>query len=132
MREIAQIEVIMILVLVTSLLLSVLAFLEWNPKRLIHLFSLQPPLTCPTCVSPPSALLEKTEGFASFSAYRIHLSETHRCYIELHRLAYVCFHDLAFNQRPSSDRLQERSDRGKIWIKIYRIAPTTTQYCPLV
>lgn len=40
------------LVLVTSLLLPVLAFLEWSPKRLIHLFSLRAPLTWTTCVSP--------------------------------------------------------------------------------
>lgn len=40
------------LVLVTSLLLRVLAFLEWSPKRLIHLFSLRAPLTWTTCVSP--------------------------------------------------------------------------------
>lgn len=40
-------------------LLCAQVFLEWNPKRLDHFFSLRPPLTYPTCVSPPSALLEK-------------------------------------------------------------------------
>lgn len=74
------------LVLVTSLVLTLLAFLEWNPKTLIHLFSLRPPLTCPTCVSPLSALLEKWRGDLHLSAPTVHLSETHQRYIELHRM----------------------------------------------
>lgn len=45
--------------LVTSLYIVCVSSLEWNPKRLDHLFSLRPPLTYPTCVSLPSALLEK-------------------------------------------------------------------------
>lgn len=49
-------------VLVTGLLLAVLASLDWNPKRLIHLFSLQPPLTCPTCVSPAVCTSRKHGG----------------------------------------------------------------------
>lgn len=98
------------LVWVTSLLLSVLAFLEWNPDRLIHLFSLQPPLTCPTCVFLAVCPSWKAQGFTSFCTYRIHLSESHQHYIELHRLTWVSFHDL----RPFSGWLQERSDRVKI------------------
>jgi len=64
----AQIGVIMIWVLVSRLLLSVLAFLEWNPKSLIHLFSFRPPLTCPTCFPNVCTFYEgkKKKGFTSF------------------------------------------------------------------
>ena len=108
--------------LVTSLLLSVLAFLVQSPKRLIHLFSLRPPLTCPTCVSPLPALQEKW--------WDLHLSAPTFIWgwSKLHGTSSLHLSLLSWLKPKIKREITSRPS----WIKIHWICPPPTQHCPLV